>query len=118
MLQYIVRNKDQLREAYDLNSVEIIVKGSFVEKIAKIIWGKDRIYYSDKRLLPLIMNGSNSSRVSTYESSLTSNIHCDYVLCIKSMIYKMKVLYNILKVYKITYYNGDTMKFIMKRNKS
>ena len=118
MVQYIVRNKDQLREAYDLKSVEIIVKGSFAEKIAKIIWGKDRIYYSDKRLLPLIMNGSNSSRSSTYEVSLSSNIHCDYGLCIKTMIYKMKVLYNILKAYKITYYNGDTMKFIMKKNKS
>ena len=118
MVQYIVRNKDQLREAYDLKPVAIIIKGSFAEKIAKIIWGKDRIYYNDKKLLPLIMNGSNSSRVSTYEASLSSNIHCDYGLCIKFMIYKVKVLYNILKVYKITYYNGDMMKFVMKDNKS
>ena len=118
MVQYIVRDKDQLKEAYDLGSVEIIIKGSFAERIAKIIWGKDRVFYSDRRFLPLTMNGNGISSVSTYETSLSSNISCNYKLCIKSILYKVRVLYNILKVYKITYYNVDTMKFIMKKDKS
>ena len=118
MIQCIVRDKEQLNTAYDLKSGEIIVKGSLTDKIAKIIWGKRRSYYNEKNTEPLIMNGIDSSKISIYIVSSNINVCCNYRLCIKSIICKMKVLYNILKIYKITYYSGDTMKLVMKKEKN